>query len=424
MTYTSTTPHRSDRKGRSRTPRRLNIQRISILLLIFLPFKTLPVPPTPSPDLPWIGESVLDTGILNAPEYTGCSPQYPGVVNAGYEQEVVELVNEERATTSLPPLKRVTQLDQAARYHAADMYQDDYFAHDSKDRSGSSYVIVCAWSTRIGNFYTNRNWLGENIAWGYGTPQAVMAGWKGSPGHYANIMRPEFTEIGVGYYTGSIWVQDFGSRNGVYPLVINREAAETDDRNVSLYIYGNTTTWTEMRLRNNSLAWTGWMPFQNNLPWQLPDTIGSHTVTVEMRKGSSTTSSNDSIYLSVVTTPTLGNLTESFEFTYSIADARFQPAETSFTPLNISNELALTWQSTSQGGWFSVTPESGATPGSFTVTPQGSYNPPGSHSGSVTITVTNPSGTIGSPHTIDLILTILDGPFNYDYLPLLRSGAP
>lgn len=55
------------------------------------------------------------------PAYTGCGGATAPVVNAGYEQEVVELVNEFRAEYSLPPLKRMTELDNSARYHATDM---------------------------------------------------------------------------------------------------------------------------------------------------------------------------------------------------------------------------------------------------------------------------------------------------------------
>lgn len=46
------------------------------------------------------------------------------MVNAGYEQQVVELVNVERANNNLPPYKRVTLLDEAARYHATDLSTD------------------------------------------------------------------------------------------------------------------------------------------------------------------------------------------------------------------------------------------------------------------------------------------------------------
>lgn len=63
--------------------------------------------------------------------------------------------------------------------------------------------------------------MGENIAAGYSTPEAVVEGWKNSSGHRANLLNPNFTELGVGYYylandTGSVnynryWTQVFGS---------------------------------------------------------------------------------------------------------------------------------------------------------------------------------------------------------------------
>jgi uncharacterized protein YkwD len=40
--------------------------------------------------------------------------------------------------------------------------------------------------------------LGENIAWNYRDANSVMRGWMKSPGHRANILGKNFTEIGVG----------------------------------------------------------------------------------------------------------------------------------------------------------------------------------------------------------------------------------
>ena len=64
--------------------------------------------------------------------------------------------------------------------------------------------------------------VGENIAAGYMTAQEVVDGWMNSPGHRENILNPNYTEIGVGYYylendTGIInynryWSQSFGIR--------------------------------------------------------------------------------------------------------------------------------------------------------------------------------------------------------------------
>ena len=43
--------------------------------------------------------------------------------------------------------------------------------------------------------------MGENLASGEetaGTPHEIVEGWMNSPGHRANILRPEFREIGIG----------------------------------------------------------------------------------------------------------------------------------------------------------------------------------------------------------------------------------
>lgn len=52
---------------------------------------------------------------------------------------------------------------------------------------------------------------GENIAEGYGSSVAVFNAWMASPGHRANILRPTFTQMGIGHVSsGSWWCQQFG----------------------------------------------------------------------------------------------------------------------------------------------------------------------------------------------------------------------
>jgi hypothetical protein len=77
-------------------------------------------------------------------------------------------------------------------------------------------------------------------------------------------------------------------------MIINQEAGNTDTRSVSLYIYGD---WTEIRIRNDDGEWSQWMPFQNNMNWDLAGGIGTHTVWVEMRAGNDTSASHDTITL-------------------------------------------------------------------------------------------------------------------------------
>jgi uncharacterized protein YkwD len=232
--------------------------------------------------------------------FSGCGGGMVNPVNADYEQQVVELVNARRAEHGLPPLKRVESLEYAARYHAADMALEDYFEHDSYDRHGDTLLKACDTWTRIASYYDGFA-NAENIGAGYATPADVMAGWMNSSGHRNNILNTSSREIGVGYYEGGnwgrYWVQNFGLRNNLYPLVINAEARWTESTAVTLYIYGQ---WAEMRLRNDDGPWGAWQPFQSTVAWTLRPEPGTRTVHVEMRTsgaGGQTASAHDTIWL-------------------------------------------------------------------------------------------------------------------------------
>jgi hypothetical protein len=341
------------------------------------------------------------------------------VVNAAYEQEVVDRVNDVRAANSLPPLKRTTALDDAARYHATDMGQDNYFDHNSYDVIGGSLVMVCAWSDRIGSYYSNWWWLAENIAAGYSTPADVMNGWLNSPGHRANILNPNLWEIGVGYYAGSgdygrYWVQDFGQRSGVYPLIIDRDAETTESRDVSLYIYGD---WQEIRLRNDDGGWSNWQPFQASLSWMLNSGRGEHTVWAEMRDGSRTAASSDTIYL-LSSPPILGGLPAALHLTYNMASGQLLPPAWQVTPANVGDDAVLDWVITTEGSWLQAAPSSGTTPGSLWITPVSfDSETAATYTGAVTVTVVNPPDTEGSPQRIEVTLQVIDAPFAV-YLPV------
>lgn len=128
------------------------------------------------------------------------------------ENNVLTLVNAERAKVGCQPLAPQKQLTLAARGHSTDMAVNDYFAHDSLD--GRS-----PWDRMADAGYTSFSAAGENIAAGYSTPASVMAAWMRSSGHRANILNCNFTEIGIGYHylqndTGDTnyyhyWTQDF-----------------------------------------------------------------------------------------------------------------------------------------------------------------------------------------------------------------------
>jgi serralysin len=133
--------------------------------------------------------------------------------NTAFITRVLELTNEFRAQNGLSALKLNEELNAAALGHSADMANQDYFAHIGKNGSEP-------WDRAKIVGYEART-MGENIAAGYTTPEAVVEGWKNSPGHRKNMLNSNFTELGVGYFylandTGSVnyntyWTQLFGS---------------------------------------------------------------------------------------------------------------------------------------------------------------------------------------------------------------------
>jgi uncharacterized protein YkwD len=87
------------------------------------------------------------------------------------------------------------QLDQAATGHSQDMATQDYFSHTSLDGRTMTERVEAAG-------YAWRN-LGENIAAGYASVDAVVDGWIASDGHCANLMNPAFTEFAVACVDGA-----------------------------------------------------------------------------------------------------------------------------------------------------------------------------------------------------------------------------
>jgi uncharacterized protein YkwD len=124
-----------------------------------------------------------------------------------FEAKVFELTNTQRLANGCKALRSDDRLVVAARNHSSDMVAKNYFSHTGSD--GSDFV---ARELKAG--YPTNGPSGENIAWGYRTPQEVMDGWMNSPGHRANILNCESTAIGVGVALAAdgspYWTQDFG----------------------------------------------------------------------------------------------------------------------------------------------------------------------------------------------------------------------
>ena len=122
--------------------------------------------------------------------------------NYAYANEVVRLVNAERAKYGLPALAVNTNAENAAKIRAEEITHS--FSH-TRPNGSSCFTVAKELS------FTYRS-AGENIAYGQRTPAEVVNAWMNSEGHRANILNSSFTGIGVSCYVRNgvcYWAQFF-----------------------------------------------------------------------------------------------------------------------------------------------------------------------------------------------------------------------
>jgi uncharacterized protein YkwD len=202
-----------------------------------MPVDTTPVdavPADPAPADPAPSDTPADVPAPDTPAVT--SDEVPDIEYCAdvadwdpmwsqWEDEVLVLVNERRAEGAdchsegmfdpADPLTMDPLLRCVARGHSLDMYERGFFDHTNPDGDGPGERLAAAG-------YMGSTW-GENIAQGYASPEEVVQGWMDSDGHCSNIMAPQFSLIGVGYYPGDAgngmrfaqnahyWTQNFGA---------------------------------------------------------------------------------------------------------------------------------------------------------------------------------------------------------------------
>lgn len=123
---------------------------------------------------------------------------------------LTNLTNEDRAKNNVAPLKENKLLVKAAKLKAEDMATYGYFAHTSPDGKTPWY-----WLDKVGYQYLK---AGENLAVNFSESKNVEEAWMNSPSHYENIIKKDYTEIGIataeGTYEGkptTFVVQFFGT---------------------------------------------------------------------------------------------------------------------------------------------------------------------------------------------------------------------
>jgi len=133
----------------------------------------------------------------------------PGTLT--FETELTRLVNDFRVSKGLNPLVDSPPMRDVARAHSRHMIVHRFFSHTSPEGLSPGDRL-----TLDGTAWTS---VGEDIAAGYATPQAVFDAWLASPGHRANIESDQWTHTGAGYALdrepsdefphAHVWTQDF-----------------------------------------------------------------------------------------------------------------------------------------------------------------------------------------------------------------------
>jgi len=145
-------------------------------------------------------------------------------------EEVVQLVNEKRASNGLPALSMNQTLVSAALAKGTDMINRDYWAHVAPD------------GTQPWVFFTNANYsyrfAGENLARDFSNPVSAVDAWMASPTHKDNILSDKYKETGVAVVEGdlagvdtTIIIQLFGTNYvDTGPVVPIAQAQDNQDQ--------------------------------------------------------------------------------------------------------------------------------------------------------------------------------------------------
>lgn len=132
-------------------------------------------------------------------------------------ERMLARVNEVRTAAGLQPVKADETLMKMAQALADDLAQRETLSH--RDSNGNGL------EPRLARFGYVVGLAVENVAAGRPSPEETVADWMSSPGHRANLLRPEVQDAGVGYVFKAddrpgivgyrwYWALDMGRRLG------------------------------------------------------------------------------------------------------------------------------------------------------------------------------------------------------------------
>lgn len=133
----------------------------------------------------------------------GCVDDVSGVTDLGasWEADLLAATNAHRTSQGLVALQLDATLTRASAWKARDMARRSYFSHD--DPANGAAPARTPWERLEACGWSSGGSRAENIAAGYATAAATVAGWIDSPGHRANIEDASMRYVGFGVASSS-----------------------------------------------------------------------------------------------------------------------------------------------------------------------------------------------------------------------------
>jgi len=179
--------------------------------------------------------------------------KYPSVLGVSADissEQLLSLTNKERQNVGLGSLVLSDKLTQAASAKADDMFEYDYWAHNSP--SGKT---PWAFITAAGYNYT---YAGENLARGFTTADSVISAWMASPDHRANMLSANYQDVGFAVREGTLKgeetvlvVEEFG--NLYMPVARSKTQAVEAAKNTAIPVSMPVTQKSVQKVTKNPL---------------------------------------------------------------------------------------------------------------------------------------------------------------------------
>jgi len=118
--------------------------------------------------------------------FSTCSKDDEPIFYSAIEADILKLINEHRLSLGLNALSMNAFIYQEAVSHSNFMIENSTMSHEGFSERAARITDTLG----VGR-------VGENVAYGYSSAEAVVEGWLNSDGHRRNIENPDYNLTGI-----------------------------------------------------------------------------------------------------------------------------------------------------------------------------------------------------------------------------------